>query len=890
MLSIASAASAIHRLSSYAVREIAKRTDAVCMELVRSAVDALHAEMDQRGVCASTFIHQAAPAGVHDGVLHCVVDRKAAYRFQLEHMVECPAAQRVFSDPAKTLLEWSAASNNARLTSGVGADVALLFGDAVPEALKAKHVKECYKTAYGKICNAVKADPEMSVELVQHMKLVGELVRRRNAVILMDHAQRMQGSFMAAYTDSLLLRGVDPQATAAAMSIANKGQVWVVESVATVVVLAKINTHLFVLQDGAVLTRPHEMFGGELARSGLDPNSTTAFKGAIVDALTRKDFVALRHLYDQVPATLEMPNAAGKLNFREPSVRRLLGNVLSLQHTSPSTKRKRGAAGVYYARLADAKQAQLSVSEPCFVVGEDRAGSKGMYRRWVLMREQELVRCVGKPCHMTFVGRRVAYRVVVDYDEPHVLVDADVQTFADRVKAFWQDRKQLVVSVRALRTKTQRQGPKAHAEHIVFVVCDDVTGKECLLLNPEEIPLALGGSNDSDNHAVIDELIYKLGKSLRLPGCPKIDASGAPDMASVHTPVDCDDWMEEYTLWSPCALIEQNHIVHCDVMPAHDTVSAAEHCPFLFPSELFFADAFVKWVARLCGGGYAYDQPKVFYWNKNAQNDPDCNSFILAVVFKSKTAKDKKFLDYTDFARRVAVPWLKRSAQNASAASCKHHSSNHSYFVFKVDADSTHGRGEIRGINASTHHGKGAKTNSARHNTYLTMDNAAKSRIVGEDTLAFEAMVEQERKPVLSVTLAQKSEYDAEVRKVNAFRVRLALLRRHRAHQPGRMFPTEGRRDGWNENRASSHEDTVIAVTSLVRRGGKALALQAVFTELKFYKTNIKGKKAGYVVQRLEELKKEGEKKKDNSAQKLDAAWGAVVRYATRVTYNKKVY
>ena len=40
-------------------------------------------------------------------------------------------------------------------------------------------------------------------------QLFGELVRRRNAVILMDHARDMQSNFMAAYTDSLLLRGVD---------------------------------------------------------------------------------------------------------------------------------------------------------------------------------------------------------------------------------------------------------------------------------------------------------------------------------------------------------------------------------------------------------------------------------------------------------------------------------------------------------------------------------------------------------------------------------------------------------------------------------------------------------------------------------------------------------
>lgn len=881
--------SAAHRLSSYAVTQIAERTDAASAERIQEEVEALRSHMDGRGVRASTFIHQEAAAGVHDGDDFFVVDRKAAYRFQLEHMVECPAAQRVFSDPKNTLLEWSAASKNARLKSGVRADVELLFGESVPEAQRRKHLKDWYKMAYGKLCNAVKADKNMPSELVALLKLVGELVRRRNAVILMDHARDMRDNFMAAYTDSLLLRGVDPAAAVEAMTAKDRGQVWEVECVAKVVVLAKINTHLFVLRDDTVLTRPHGMLTGEMAHSGLTPEDLDRFRVSLMEGFMSKDYAALRDIYDQIPATLEIANAAGELGAREPSVRRLLGHVLSIYNAGPSRKRKRGANGAYYARLADAKQAQLSVSEPCFVVGEDRQGSKGLYRRWALLREHELVQCLGKPCHMTFVGSDVAYRVVVDYDEPCALADEEVQTFADHVKDFWLDRKNLCVSVRVLRTRTRREGLKAHAEHILFVATDDATGKECLLLNPEEIPSALGGPN-----GLFDELIYKLGKSLRLAGCPKINAAGAVDSLSTHLPAECEaDWTpsaEEYALWSPCALIVKDHIVHCDVMPSHDTMAAKEQCPFLFPSELFFVDAFVKWVDLLCEGDYACDQPKMFYWNKDAQSDPDCNSFILTVIFKSRTAKDKKFLDYGDFARRVGVPWLKRSAGSAgsAASSCKHHGSNHSYFVFKVDTHPQFGRGEIRGVNANTHHDKQDKAQS--RGVYMAMDDDAKSRVVGEESAdEYEAMVKQERQSALSVTLAKtKSLYDAEVRSVNAYRVRLALLRRHRAHQPKRVFPAEGRRDGWSEKRVSSHEDAVIAVTSLVRWGAKALALRAVYTELKFYKTKIKGNRAALVIQRLEELRNACDNK-----QELDepaSPWDAVVRYASNITYKHEVY
>jgi hypothetical protein len=843
--------------------------------------------MDDRGVRASTFIHQEAAAGVYDGRVFCVVDRKAAYRYQLEHMEECPAAQSVFSRPKEMLMEWSAASKNDRLSSGVRADVELLLGDGVPAEERVRRLKSWYKMAYGKLCNGKKADKRMPAEIVDRLKAVGELVRRRNAVILMDHARDMQNNFMAAYTDSVLLKGVDPAATAAAMSAKGRGQVWEVECVAKVVVLAKINTHLFVLQDDTVLTRPHEMFGSELARSGLALEDSVAFKETIVDALIRQDAATLRDIYDQIPSELEMPNAAGEIGAREPSVRRLLGHVLSIYHAGPSRKRKRGAAGVHYAKLSDAKQAQAAVSEPCLVVGEDRAGSKGLYRRWALMREHELVQCLGKPCHMTFVGSNAAYRVVVDYDEPRALADEEVEAFAGRVKEFWQDRKRLCVSVRALRTRTRREGAKAHAEHVVFVATDDESGKECLLLNPEEIPLALGGSN-----GLFDELIYKLGKSLRLAGCPKLHDSGAVDSLSTHLPIECEaDWTpsaEEYAVWSPCVLVNKRHIVHCDVMPAHDTTAAKEQCPYLFPSELFFVDAFVRWIELLCEGDYACDQPKMFYWNKGAQNDPDCNSFILTVIFKSKVSKDKKFLDYSDFAKRVAVPWLKGSAGGASASSCKHHGSNHSYFVFKVDANPAYGQGELRGVNANTHHDK--QKSAHGRGAYMAMDDVAKSRVVGEENAdEYETMVKEERQSTLGVTLAKtKSLYDAEVRSVNVYRVRLALLRRHRAHQPGRLFPTEGRRDGWSEKRVSSHEDTVIAVTSLVRWATKAVALRAVYTELKFYKTNFKGNRAALVVQRLEQLRDACEHKQE--VDELAEPWGAVVRYASNITYKNEVY
>ena len=190
-------------------------------------------------------------------------------------------------------------------------------------------------------------------------------------------------------------------------------------------------------------------------------------------------------------------------------------------------------------------------------------------------------------------------------------------------------------------------------------------------------------------------------------------------------------------------------------------MAAREKCPFLFASEHFFVKAFVKWIESLCDGNYSCDAPKVFYWNKTAQNDPDCNSFILTVIFKSKASKDKRFLDYSDFAKRVAVPWLKgeRRGGDCCASSCRHHGSNHSYFVFKVDANPSYGRGEIRGVNANSHHDKLKSTKNVQFATtrgaYTSMDDVAKLRVVGEERAAeYEVMVKEERQSALSVQLA----------------------------------------------------------------------------------------------------------------------------------------
>ena len=77
-------------------------------------------------------------------------------------------------------------------------------------------------------------------------------------------------------------------------------------------------------------------------------------------------------------------------------------------------------------------------------------------------------------------------------------------------------------------------------------------------------------------------------------------------------------------------------------------------------------------------------------------------------------------------------------------------------------------------------------------------------------------------------------------------------------------------------------------MTSLVQWGTKALALRAVYTELKFYNTHLKGTRAALVVQRLEELRDACEHKQ--KAKEPVAPWDAVMRYASDITYKNEVY
>ena len=164
---------------------------------------------------------------------YCVVDRKQAYRYEFEQMRVCAAVCAVFSDPWNTLLAWARESKNAQVLKGVAADIELVLKDI-------GSTKDWYKMAYGKLCAAKKADKKMPAMFVRRMALIGEYARRRNALTMMRLADAAGKSFMAAYTDSLLLKGVDSDATVASLSDAEQGLVLEVESRARVVVLAKI--------------------------------------------------------------------------------------------------------------------------------------------------------------------------------------------------------------------------------------------------------------------------------------------------------------------------------------------------------------------------------------------------------------------------------------------------------------------------------------------------------------------------------------------------------------------------------------------------------------------------------------------------------------------------
>ena len=148
--------SAAHRLSGYTVSEIARRTPSAEIAVADEAVRRLAGEMESRGVSASSYIYQAVPAGVYTEDNYCVIDRKQAYRYELEAMQDLAAVHAVFSNPWNTLPRWARESNNAKVLKGVQADVDLMRNDH--DSLKKGTL---YKITYGKLCAAKKADRKM---------------------------------------------------------------------------------------------------------------------------------------------------------------------------------------------------------------------------------------------------------------------------------------------------------------------------------------------------------------------------------------------------------------------------------------------------------------------------------------------------------------------------------------------------------------------------------------------------------------------------------------------------------------------------------------------------------------------------------------------------------
>lgn len=890
---------ALRRLSSLLVSYVARHmTKTIARDIARECA-ACEERMRAAGNPKSSAIQLKVPTGtvVCEGFV--LVDRKAAYLDEMRRMCEYPELQRVFTDPCGVLKEAVLAMLQARHAvehRGLNKDMVALFGGGVGEQDRRRHLKLLYKVSYGKFGNAKTADRNMPDGLVACLKRVSELARRRNALVLLGHAARFGDKCLAMYTDSLLLCGVDPDAIVETMSAPY--ETWHVEFSGDLAILGATNKHVFAdTTSDTTMVRPAQMFGTELQSANWSQQRLDELRSGILRAARLSDEALLRKLYASVPERLEMPNNAGVMGQREPSVRQLVKHVLDRMTASacavmPLQSSHSAQQGQrYYSTLAQAESAQRSALHNAMVVGVDVKGGTKLYRKFRVVPFDELRSvCMGKPCHVIYCGSNVAYRAHLDWDEITPLPDDRLTSVVEALRQHWREKKGLDVSVDVLRTHTHRDGDKQFAEHVVLVARNEA-GEECLFLNVTEIPKALQ-LDDS-----FDCAIYGFRKSLRLPGCPKLSTS----MDTAHVPVgESQRWSpsdREYAMWCPCVCVDDTMVVHCDApppppdAPAHD-----EGARILLPSERALLDGWWDFFKAACPE-HKCTEPKMRFFELNQKH----NQFLINVAAR----RGAKNLDLDDLMRRVVVPRLQNGRSDVPrAVDCNHRSGNNSYFLLNIDL----GTGRLATLRGKTHMpkqrdddgGDSAESPSKRRRkqvfaapnvgTVLELSRAVLQRMLRGETMARVRKLRraEDDECVCVLQLKPKSGCSGypEDDEMTPLRMRRALMARHHTLSRRRSGePVEETREG-------NHQRATVNVSFLVEWGGLDLAHRAIATERQFYMTHYEGKE---FTRRVEEFLDSQQQALDGRTAEPEAfeassPWASVLFFAREYTYKHEVY
>ena len=318
---------ALHRCAQRVVRGAARALTPEVAARLKAELARCESAMRALGWGNSSTVIGYAGGDVQGSLFRrvLVVDRKQAYFGELQDLDVFPWLRDAFLDLASTLR--SSAQPGTPGNQQLGADLRLLCGGG--DIILPARLKDLYKIAYGTLGNARQADPGMRAERALGLKWVAEIVRRRNALVLLRHKAAFddmpEGRVLGFFTDSLVLQGVPP-----ATALRTLGAGWGVEFEAEVAVFGSPNCHLMLSAAGQLLVRPRQMLTGELAQWNAAKTSAAvqALRAALVQSPDPQGaLAALAALRVQFPHSLRITSHNGNASARMPSVRRLLNAV-----------------------------------------------------------------------------------------------------------------------------------------------------------------------------------------------------------------------------------------------------------------------------------------------------------------------------------------------------------------------------------------------------------------------------------------------------------------------------------------------------------------------------------------------------------------------------------
>lgn len=845
--------------------------------------------MKQRGAQASTLIGYTGPdveGSVRRQVL--VVDRKAAYFWEFKSLQEFPWLKETCCDLENTL---------RRLKSVRNEDLRQLCGATHRLTLLPVNLKALYKVLYGTLANPGQVDARMPANLVHALKAAADIVRRRNALLLLRHKDTFDAlegvRVLGFFTDSLVLQGSSPDQALEVLGVSpgdTSSPKWKVEFCADVAVFGPLNCHVMLDNDDKILARPHRMLDGELAQWKKEEDKSAALS-ELRAALRGMSEESLATLRDRFPPKLDIANPEGKLRQRVPSVWRLLDAVA--RRRAERTRRKRSLPPQAKALQEQATNARFGRGVRCVVATEHQG-----YRTFENMPPETLPGCVGKPCHQVLAGEGLGFRGFVDWDDPDTPLEG-TQELADRLRAHWLKECGVQTNVEVLRTHTHRTDPKKqHATHVVFIATHE--GKEYLFRNVSDIPKALGLDDRYDLS------VYARGRTMRLPGCPNLGKG----MASAHVPlgVGCN-WHptpEEYLRWCFCVPVDR-HVVWGSAPSSSSSSAVFTGTQFLFPHERWVVEAWWACLRQSCADTHTLSRESFDYGVRGTS----WYQFLLRVDVKRRS--DGKFLDLADFTLQYLAPRL-QGARALPVSSCHHRTHNKSYVLVAMGVLPLQGAdmrtGSLLHFRAKTHmpHSPSAakkrKIRKIASQPYLGETLACTETVIGQLCEHFGAQhtfaefrqsrrrardLEDDEIAVSVQVPALNSGAAATPRtrrtwQVSPWFVRLVLWKRH-GHLSGQEEDSE-RESSWHDA-----QRMCAAVAFLVAHAPRSLALRAVLTELKDAAAR---KEHQAAVAFLEAEKTRVLAKTEQDAEEQDAElhdmWTPVLAFAGRVVYKNNVY